>query len=191
MFSSLRFEWAWGVIPNSLSASRIILGLAFPFVPGEWRLWVVLAAALSDALDGLAARLLRSESDTGRLLDPVADKFIILVLVGTLLAERTLHPLWALGLATRDIVVLAGLFYTIVRRHWSVGRRMRPSWLGKCTTAAQFAVLLVLVAWGNAPVWLLGLVTALSAAAAIDYIRVFSRLHATQATPPSSDELSV
>jgi len=175
------------VIPNALSASRIVLGIAFPFVPGELRLWVVLAAALSDALDGLAARVLRSESDIGRLLDPAADKFFILVLVGTLLAERTLHPLWALGLAARDIVVLAGLFYTILRRQWSVGRRMRPSWLGKCTTAAQFAVLLVLVAWGSAPVWLLGLVTALSAAAAIDYVRIFFRLHTTQATPPSSD----
>ena len=175
------------VLPNALSASRIILGAVFPFVPGEWRLWVVLIAAMTDAFDGLAARWMRSESDTGRLLDPVADKFFILVLVGTLLAERTLHPLWGAGLAARDIVVLAGLIHTIVRRQWAVGRQMRPSWLGKCTTAAQFAVLLVLVAWGSAPAWLLGIVTALSILAALDYVRRFARLHGGQSPPPASE----
>lgn len=174
------------MIPNALSASRILLGAAFPFVPVDWRLWLVLAAALSDVLDGIAARLLDVESDTGRLLDPVADKFFILVLVGTIVMEGSLNPLWALGLASRDIVVSAGLVYTIVRRHWSVGRKMRPSWLGKCTTAAQFVVLLPLVAWGSAPTWVLAAVTSLSAVAALDYVRTFNRLHAGQATPPAS-----
>jgi cardiolipin synthase (CMP-forming) len=175
------------VIPNALSASRILLGAAFPFVPVDWRLCLVLIAALSDALDGITARLLGVESDTGRLLDPVADKFFVLVLVGTLLLEGSLNPLWAVGLATRDIVVLAGLVYTIVRRRWSVGRRMRPSWLGKCTTAAQFAVLLALVAWGSIPVWVLAATSSLSAVAALDYIRIFRRLHAGQAAPPASE----
>jgi phosphatidylglycerophosphate synthase len=175
------------VIPNALSISRILLGLAFPFAPNEWRMWMVLLAALTDAVDGLAARWLGAESNAGRLLDPVADKIFVLMLVGTLLVERTLDPLWALGLATRDVVVLTGLLYTIARRQWSVGRRMRPSWPGKCTTAAQFAVLLVLVAWGRAPVWMLGATTALSIVAAVDYIRVFARLHRTETTPPASE----
>jgi phosphatidylglycerophosphate synthase len=148
---------------------------------------VVIVAALTDALDGFMARWLRAESDTGRLLDPVADKGFVLALVGTLLAEGALHPLWALGIAVRDIVVLVGLMDTIVRRRWAVGRKMRPSWLGKCTTAAQFAVLLVLVAWGSAPVWLLVLMTALSGLAAVDYVRAFIRLHAGESTPASSE----
>ena len=164
------------LIPNGLSASRIALAAAFPFVPAEWRLWVVAVAALSDALDGLAARWLNAESDAGRLLDPVADKFFVLVLAGTLLAEGAIHPLWVVGIAARDIVVLVGLLYLIARRDWARGRKLRPSWLGKCTTAGQFAVLLVLVAWGSAPVWLLGAVTAVSAAAALEYARAFLKL---------------
>lgn len=179
------------LIPNALSASRILLGIAFPFVPPEWRLWVVVIAAVSDALDGLVARWLGVESDTGRLLDPVADKFFVLALVGTLLVERTLHPLWAFGLATRDVVVLTGLLYTIARRQWAVGRKMRPSWLGKCTTAAQFAVLLVFVAWREAPVWLLAAVTILSVGAAVDYARAFARLHATKSPPPAGESSGV
>jgi cardiolipin synthase (CMP-forming) len=156
-------------IPNALSASRLVLGLAFPFTPAEWRLWVVAVAALSDMLDGLVARWLGAESDTGRLLDPVADKVFVLMLMGTLIAEGTLHPLWALALALRDVVVLIGLVYTVARRQWAKGRKMRPSRLGKCTTAAQFAVLLVLAGWNEAPLWLLVPTVLLSAAAAIHY----------------------
>jgi cardiolipin synthase len=140
------------LIPNGLSAARVGLGLAFPFVPAEWRVWLLIAAAVSDALDGLTARWLHAESDIGRLLDPVADKFFVLVLAGTLIAEGAIHPLWAVGLAIRDITVLLGLVYVIARRQWARGRRLRPSLLGKCTTAAQFAVLVVLVIWGSSPV---------------------------------------
>ena len=160
-------------VPNALSAARVVLGVAFPLVPTEWRLWVVVAAALSDMVDGLVARWLRVESDTGRLLDPVADKFFVLMLAGTLLYEGALHPLWAVGLGARDITVTVGLLYVIARRQWPRGRRLRPSWLGKCTTAGQFAALVALVVWSPAPVWLLAGVTLLSAAAAVDYARKF------------------
>jgi phosphatidylglycerophosphate synthase len=163
------------LIPNGLSAARIVLGAAFPFVPHEARPWVLGAAALSDALDGLTARWLHAESDTGRLLDPLADKFFILVLVCTLIAEDALHPLWAVGLALRDITVLIGLVYVIARRQWARGRRLRPSWLGKCATAAQFAALAVIVIWSAAPMWVLAAVTLLSALAALDYARAFLR----------------
>lgn len=173
------------LIPNGLSAARIALGVAFPFVPTEWRLWVVVVAALSDMLDGLVARWLRAESDTGRLLDPIADKFFVFVLAGTLLAEGALSPLWAVGLAARDLTVLVGLVYVIARRQWARGRKLRPSLLGKCTTAAQFAVLLVLVVW-PAPVWLLGAVTLLSAATAVDYARKFLTANAPPAISSDS-----
>ena len=141
-------------------------------------MWVVVAAALSDALDGLTARWLRAESDTGRQLDPIADKFFVLVLAGTLIAEGALHPLWAIGLALRDITVLIGLVYVIARRQWALARRLRPSWLGKCTTAAQFAALMAVVIWGIAPVWVLAPTALLSALAAIDYARLFVRSRA-------------
>ena len=174
-------------IPNSLSAARLVLGAAFPFVPAEWRLWVVGAAALSDLFDGLVARWLRAESDTGRLLDPVADKFFVLVLAGTLLAEGAIHPLWAVGVAARDLVVLVGLADVIARRQWARGRRMRPSLLGKWTTAAQFALLVVLVIWGSAPVWLLAAVTLVSAVAAVGYAREFLRTRPEEPPTPSGE----
>ncbi len=157
------------LVPNGLSASRAVLGIAFPFIPPDWRFAVILVAALTDLLDGWAARWLRVESNTGRLLDPVADKVFVLMLAGTLLAEGTLQPLWALGIAARDVVVLGGLVYVIVHRQWQTGRQLRPSPLGKLTTAAQFAVLLLLAGWQSVPVWFLAFTTVLSIAAAVDY----------------------
>ena len=52
---------------------------------------------------------------------------------------------------------------------------MRPQWLGKVTTAAQFVTLLVLVGRGSASPWLLGLTVLLSAAAAVDYALAFAK----------------
>jgi cardiolipin synthase len=165
--------WTASSVPNALSAARLALGTAFPFVPHEWRIWLVVAAALSDAFDGLLARLLRAESDAGRLLDPVADKVFALSLFATLLAEGTLHPLWALGLLLRDAFVLIGMTWVILHRDWARGRRMYPSLAGKLTTVAHFAVFLALVVWGEAPAWALACATALSAAAALNYARQF------------------
>jgi len=149
----------------------MLLGVAFPLVPPEWRLWLIIAAAITDFLDGFLARLLHAESELGRMLDPIADKVFVLILVGTLIAEGTLHPLWALGIAARDLAVILGVIVVVLQRRWQTTREMRPSWLGKCTTAGQFAVLLVLVVWGTAPVWLLALTTLLSVAAAVGYAR--------------------
>ena len=161
-------------MPNALSASRLVLGVAFPWVPADWRLWVVVVAALTDCLDGLTARWLHAESETGRMLDPVADKVFVLVLVGTLLAEGTLPWGWALGLAARDVTVLAGVAVVLARGRTAGARRMRPTWLGKCATAGQFAVLFALAGWSRAPAWLLAPVVLLSVAAAVDYARGFA-----------------
>jgi phosphatidylglycerophosphate synthase len=177
----LRMSW----IPNSLSLTRLLLGVAFPWIESEWRLWVIVIAAITDFLDGLAARLFHAESDTGRLLDPIADKVFVLVVIGTWIAEGLMHPLWAVGLVVRDLVVLAGLAFVIVSRQWQRGRRMRASWVGKCTTAAQFAVFLALAIWNTAPLVLLIPTVLLSIIAAVDYARTFVFQSVSNANNPA------
>ncbi len=163
------------LIPNALSAARIVLGVAFPFAADDSRLLIVIVAMLSDGLDGWAARWLHGETDVGRWLDPVADKFFVLIVAATLLAEGALHPLWLVGIAARDITVLLGMLYVLQRPPGSPRPKLRPSWWGKSTTASQFVVLLVLVKMGSAPVWLLALTTLLSLVAAGDYALRFLR----------------
>ncbi len=77
-------------LPNLLSAARLPLAAAFPFAGPEGRVALIAAAVISDFLDGHLARRWNAHSTLGRLLDPLADKAFVLVLVVTLLAEGAL-----------------------------------------------------------------------------------------------------
>ena len=105
----------------------------------------------SDAIDGFVARTQNQQSQLGTLLDPVADKFLILGTLISLSAIRGLPqamqiPAWFnLVVISRDVLLLSGaaLLFMITGR-WSV----RPSRLGKWTTALQMLVVLsVLLEW--------------------------------------------
>lgn len=160
---------AW--IPNGLSLARLVMGLAFPLVPEPWRLTVMVLAALSDALDGAAGRWLRAETELGRLLDPVADKIFLLGVLLTLLWEGTLTPEEMLLVGLRDLVIgLAGIFALVVSRGRGAAR-MRPTLLGKATTLAQLAFVLVVLIQGQSSRALMILAAVLGILATIDYLR--------------------
>ena len=99
-------------IPNALSFVRLLgvglfLWLVFAKIGDGWALLVLVAAGLTDWLDGYLARRLNQTSKVGRLLDPTADRlYIIAVVVG--LAVRHTIPWWLLGaVLIRDVVLLA------------------------------------------------------------------------------------
>jgi CDP-diacylglycerol--glycerol-3-phosphate 3-phosphatidyltransferase len=70
----------WNV-PNTLTVSRLALALlTFAFIDYglySWALAVFVVAALTDALDGYFARLLKQDTPLGRQLDPLIDKVIV------------------------------------------------------------------------------------------------------------------
>ena len=116
-------------IPNALSAGRIVvtpLIAALPFFD-SWTLRLVafilfLIAAITDYVDGMLARSRKEETDLGRLLDPLADKAL---LVGTFIPMYLLAasfpfvtPVGTVGLPLWIIVVVLGreLFMTIFRQ---------------------------------------------------------------------------
>jgi CDP-diacylglycerol--glycerol-3-phosphate 3-phosphatidyltransferase len=70
----------WNV-PNTLTVGRLLLAFfVFAFISWEWygmALAVFVVAALSDALDGYFARLLKQDTPVGRQLDPLIDKVIV------------------------------------------------------------------------------------------------------------------
>lgn len=157
-------------IPNGLSLLRLTLGLAFPVVPSNWRLPVIAIAALTDFLDGFLARRWNAGSDTGRWLDPLADKVFVLALLATLLAEGAISPVWAAAILARDVAVTAAVIVVLrrgQRRDWN---SMRPRWLGKLTTALQFVLLLLLVINPQEAFPLVVITAAVSVAAAADYL---------------------
>ena len=85
--------------------------------PKEWHrllaFWVFVAASLSDAVDGFIARQFNQISQLGRVLDPIADKMLLMTVV-ILLAVNPGHafpklPIWfPILLVSRDVLLIAG-----------------------------------------------------------------------------------
>jgi CDP-diacylglycerol---glycerol-3-phosphate 3-phosphatidyltransferase len=132
------------VVPNSLSLLRIGLALAFPWVPGAWRGGWIMAAALSDLFDGRLSRALHGTSTLGQILDPVADKLFVGIVLITLVLQRELTLVELLLLGFRDLAVMSGSAWSVIRRGWGSLRHMPPSLLGKLATAGQLGFLLLL-----------------------------------------------
>ena len=100
-------------VPNALSVLRLLLVPVFAWLivaqHDGWALAVLLAASLSDYLDGYLARRWHQETRAGQVLDPAADRlYIFATLLG--LAWRDLVPWWVVALVVaRDVVLLATL----------------------------------------------------------------------------------
>ncbi len=162
-------------IPNALTLLRLALTLWFTRADPDVRVWIILAAGLTDLLDGLIARRFGLTSWTGALLDAIADKAFTLTVLICLAAWGTL-AWWHLPLLlSRDIVVGVIALYGAANRQWPVFKQAVARWPGKITTALMFALLLVATgvpAWKD---WLLWPTIAASMVAAIDYVGVFRR----------------
>ena len=101
-----------------------------------------LAASLSDALDGWIARRFGQRSELGALLDPLADKALMLSAMVTLsfIQVRGLShlPLWFLVLVLgRDMIQVVGFSLLHMLKH---NIQVRPHWTGKVCTCLPLAV---------------------------------------------------
>jgi cardiolipin synthase len=103
---------------------------------------VLMAAALSDALDGTVARLLKQESPLGVALDPIADKILMTTAYLTLACRGAL-PWWlTIVVLSRDVgIIMAASVISLVAGY----RPFYPSLLGKSSTAAQMATIFLAV----------------------------------------------
>lgn len=137
-------------IPNTLTIFRILL------VPGfigllvyeryDYGLAVFLLAGLTDALDGIIARLANQRTMLGTYLDPLADKLLLssgFVTLGVL----HLIPLWAaIIVVSRDVILLAG---TVIAQLTESAADITPTMAGKITTVLQLAyvILVIFLSW--------------------------------------------
>ncbi len=108
-------------------------------------------AGVSDALDGFLAKHYHWESRLGSILDPIADK-LLLVASFTTLTWLGAIPLWLLLLVlARDLIIVSGgLAY-----HYYVGQfDLTPLWSSKINTALQIMLVLLVIVQQQ---WLQGL----------------------------------
>jgi cardiolipin synthase len=127
-------------IPNGISALRLAgVPLFLWLVLGPrsatadyWAVGVLMAAGISDWLDGKIARALNQTSRLGQLLDPAADRLYIVATI-VALAVRGIIPWWLVAvLALRELTVGAAL--ATLRRRAGFGT-LQVSFVGKGATA--------------------------------------------------------
>lgn len=135
------------LLPHFLTLLRL---LASPFL--AWlilqsrfveALSVVVFAGVTDWLDGYAARKLGATGDLGVILDPMADKLMLVTLFFALTYAGLIH-IWLFALVmVRDLVIVTG---SLLLRIFRDVKKFRPSTIGKVSTFFQIVfVLLVLL----------------------------------------------
>ena len=133
-------------IPNLITLLRFALVPPFMLVLVKERfadaLWLFVIAGVSDALDGFLAKRYAWTSRLGSILDPLADK-ALLVSAYLALGWLGLLPAWLVaGVIGRDVVIILGA----VLYHLLVGRfHLAPSRLSKLNTLCQIVLVLAVI----------------------------------------------
>ncbi len=165
---------------------------------GHWLLAILsfAIAAICDGVDGYIARRYNQRSELGVILDPLADKLLLVSGVVVLSFDHLPYlqsiPLWLTGtIIGKDILLLVGMLVI----HLMVGKvKIRPRILGKVATVLQMVVVLwILLKWEDR--WLRALTLATAICTGISgllYVWDGSRqlsAHPSSSPKPISDKL--
>lgn len=123
-----------------------------------WALTIFILAGVTDGLDGLLARRFDQKSQLGTILDPIADK-LMLVTAFVVLSMRSVFPqplpshlpvpFWVtVAVISRDVFILVGAAAINIVTGF---RGFRPSMLGKINTTVQIVALGVIMFAASVP----------------------------------------
>ncbi len=136
-------------VPNLLTIIRIFITPAFvlAFFGEDYFLALILfiAAGITDGLDGFLARILQQRSRLGAMIDPLADKFLLLTTFVCLGIQGWI-PFWLIVIViSRDIIIIGGLFVLHIFGV-NVKNKINPTLDSKLNTLFQIILLLVALA---------------------------------------------
>ena len=173
-------------VPNILSLLRIgmvpIVVVLLNDHLYESALFVFVIAGITDGVDGFIAKRFNAQSELGAMLDPMADK-LLLVSTYIMLTMANHLPFWLLVLVIfRDVVIIGGYWML-----WALGDQPKiiPSWVSKLNTLLQ--ILLVIMVLVNLAGWLhmqwlidflIYSVCATTLVSGVDYVWHGSKAHA-------------
>jgi len=136
-------------IPNILTIFRFCLVLVFVYVfyalpPGLNLIWstvVFLSAGLTDLLDGYIARKYNLVTKWGKLMDPLADKLMI-VTVLLCLYDTGMIPLFVIVIViVKEVLMIAGAAFLYKRRNQVVS----ANYYGKTATLIFYVAIVALI----------------------------------------------
>lgn len=150
-------------------------------------------ASLSDGLDGYIARRYNQRSELGAILDPLADKLLLVSAVILLSFHNQTHltplPIWLTAtLISRDLIILLGM----VLIHFVCGKaRVRPHLTGKIATVLQMgAILWTLLKWDARalPFWTISAAVFTAFSGLLYLLDGVRQLSASPASSPAADQ---
>ncbi len=163
-------------LPNAITFARLCAVPAAIWLMLHGRLdiafWVFVAAGISDGLDGWLARITNSRSALGAMMDPVADKALLVSVYVTLAVLGVLPDWLAILVVFRDLLIVGGV---VVLYMLGQPPLIKPLWVSKLNTFAQIglaAFALLMAGYGlgtravlDAAIWLVAATTFASGAA--------------------------
>lgn len=170
-------------VPNTISLFRLLLVPLVVYLLARsayaYALAVFLLASLSDGIDGWIARHYDLRTPFGALIDPVADKLIILACLLMLTWLAWIPPWLTATMLARDLVIVSGAF---AYRRLTGDVKITPTWLGKAHIALEFGLLCLVLANAAAFIaiaeWLPGLfmlVFATAVLSGVQYVWIWGR----------------
>ena len=140
-------------LPNALSIFRLFLTIFFilsiHYQKYNTALILFTVQAISDLLDGFLARIMKEKTYLGSILDPLADK-VMLVSSYIVLSANSIIPVWVtLTVLLRDIILSSGFF---ILYKLSSKTRPSPTIISKITTLFQMGTV-VYVLWSGTRVY--------------------------------------
>jgi CDP-diacylglycerol--glycerol-3-phosphate 3-phosphatidyltransferase len=160
-------------VARALSVPVVVVLFAWPFAGHDW--WatgIFIAAMTTDWLDGRVARRSGRTSPLGSLLDPVADKLLVLSTL-VVLIDQHVFPAWMVAAVLARELLISGLRQAALERGVVIAARD----LGKLKTWSQAIAAAVggfaaAGAWGDAAAWWCLLVAlVLTWVSGLDYAR--------------------
>lgn len=111
-------------IPNALTLVRFLLLGLYPFLYFNkgmpynkiWAFAVFLIAGLTDALDGYIARRYNLITKWGKLMDPLADKLMLLTVLGCYFIDGIIKLWVILIIALKELLMIAGAAFLLKNR---------------------------------------------------------------------------
>lgn len=164
-------------LPNLLTSLRFLLIPVYIVIFAEGHMipafLIMVAAGITDVLDGYIARRTGQITTAGMMLDPLADKMMLITVIVSLLVSG--HISWAAAAAMflRDLGMIAGGFYF----HFRGKKTVPANWMGKLTTVLFYAaIMLIFFEVPNAHVYLWGVI-GFSFITSMMYIVMFKALN--------------